>query len=282
METKNSPKLAEKFYCKKCNYKCSKESDYKKHLLTRKHNMETNGNKFVAKLAEHICECGKKYKTRSGYWKHKKNCIVDNKTSCDASDDPILELIKHVIKENKETQEILIKENKEAMVEMCKQIPTLQPNYNNSNNTNIFNIQMFLNEQCKDAINMSDFIKSIEISIDDMAKIGMQGQTEGMSSLLIDRLKEIDVLKRPVHCSDIKKETIFVKDENEWQEEEKHKPMLKYVLDNITKKTIEKLPDMCESEGFHELALEIVKDPREDKKIISKLAKEICVIDIDK
>ena len=135
---------------------------------------------------------------------------------------------------------------------------------------------MFLNEDCKDALNMSDFIKSIEISLEDLQRINQQGQTIGMSNLLIDKLNNLDIFKRPVHCSDIKKETIYIKDADKWEEETKDRPKLKNALDQITKKSIQSLPDtITEPTEYINTCEQILKNPREDKKIISSIAKNV-------
>jgi hypothetical protein len=168
---------------------------------------------------------------------------------------------------------------KEMIVDI---IPVLQPNtVNNTNTTNnhqIYNINMFLNEECKDAMNMSEFIESMQLTLDDMTKIGTEGQTAGMTNILINKLNQLDIVKRPVHCSDVKTETIYVKDKDKWEKEKKDKPKLKYALDRIAMKGIEAMPDMeYDPDEYAKTVSEVLKDPREDKKIISKLAKEILV-----
>ena len=173
METKNSPKLAKKFYCEKCDYNCSKESDYKKHLSTRKHKMETNGNK-TRQNSPYICECGIEYKTRSGLFKHKQKQKCKIIKPEDKRPEPMLE---YLLKENIEMKKIL--------VDVCQKLEPIGNNTINSSN-NIVNINMFLNEQCKDAMNMTEFIESIQLSLEDMMNIATTGQTQGMTSILIE------------------------------------------------------------------------------------------------
>ena len=269
---KKMPKNAEKFYCEKCNFICSKKSNYESHLLTAKHRNRTISNDFSPKNAEYFCDCGKRYTARNSLWYHKKKCTFVNDQTINPSSTIELET-------ESETEKVckrLMPMFKEMVMDMA---PALQPNHtvNNINDNRKFNINMFLNDQCKDAINMSDFIKSIEITVDDMMKIGMDGQTKGMSDILIKRLKDMDMYKRPVHCSDLTAETIYIKDEDKWQEEEDNRPALKKALDDITVKTIQKLPDMCETKNYSKTADEILKDPREDKKIIKNLVKEVCI-----
>jgi len=272
--TKKLPKVSKEFYCEKCDYKCFKKSLYDKHTLTKKHNT-TNTTKIQQK-SFHSCECGKSYNHRASLFNHKKVCkyIVSE----DVVEQPNEPIIEHLLKENIEMKKESI-EMKKLMIEMCKNMQASTTNMINSNNKN-FNINIFLNEDCKDAINMSEFIQSIEITVDELEKIEMDGQTEGMSNILIQRLQEMDVLKRPVHCSDPKRQVIYIKDEDQWAMEDKGRPKLKEALDDIAKKSLQKLPDVNDESNPDKmvtLVSEILKDPRQDKKIISKLAKSVCV-----
>jgi len=182
--------------------------------------------------------------------------------------------------------ECLLKETlemKEILADICKKMPSVPPSNNNTNNntTNnnqIFNINIFLNEQCKDAMNLTEFLESIQLNLEDMTKINKEGQTQGMSNILIDKLNNLDISKRPVHCSDIKKEIIYVKDEDKWELEDKERTKLKYALDRITRKSIQTLPSIGQDpDDCVKTVHELLKEPREDKKIISKVAKEVCV-----
>jgi hypothetical protein len=269
MATQKCHKNAKEYYCEKCDFRCSKESNYKIHLSTRKHQLATKSTEKIPKHAAYFCDCGKKYKDRTGLWRHKKKCslLIETSIVCqneNPSSDINTDLLVSIIKSNQELQK-----------QMLDVIPNLQPNINSNNNN--FNINVFLNEECKDAINMSDFIKSIEVTMEDLEKIGMDGQTEGMSNLLINRLKSMDVLRRPLHCSDAKKEIIYIKDADKWEEEKKDRPKLKNALEEITKKSVLSLPYMTDTDKQIKTYDEVLKDPREDKKIISKVAKEICI-----
>ena len=281
MELKKMPKNADNFHCEKCDFRCSKKSNYNKHLLTRKHNMELIGIKKKCQKQIFTCEvCEKQYLSQSGLWKHltQNRCILlnDNKETEGAIPDlKYKDMFMAMVDENKKLRTEMFSELKGMMVEI---IPKMQPNNTTNNNTNIININMFLNEQCKDAMNMSEFIESIHLTLEDMAKISKEGQTNGMSNILIDKLNELDVFKRPVHCSDVKTETIYVKDEDKWEMEEKGKPKLKYALDKLTKKSIEAMPCMEDNpEEYIKTVSEVLKDPREDKKIISKVAKTVLL-----
>ena len=125
---------------------------------------------------------------------------------------------------------------------------------------------------------MTEFIESIQLSIEDVEKIGMEGQTRALSNILSSKLNEMDIFKRPVHCSDAKKEIIYVKDQDKWEQEEKGKPKLKKALDKITKESLCKLPEFqSDPDEYIKTVAEVLKEPREDKKIISDVAKEILV-----
>ena len=270
MDNEKMPKNAEKYFCEKCNFICSKKSNFDIHLLTAKHRRITKDNEKMPKNAElFFCEnCGNEYKYASGLSKHRKKCIIiPHNDDNDINKNDTVELVKYIMKENKE-----------MMMELCK---TMQPakTVNTVNNTtNYFNIQMFLNEQCKDAMNMTEFIESIHLTLEDMTQIGIKGQTKGMTNILIDKLNELDVVKRPVHCSDMKNETIYVKDEDKWEQETDDKPKLKNALDQLTKKSIKAMPCMEDDpDSYVKTISEVMKDPREDKKIISQLAKKVLV-----
>ena len=269
---KKMPKNAENFFCQKCNFKCSKQSNFDKHLLTAKHKNRTILNEKMPKNAEYVCECGKSYSARNSLWYHKKKCDY---------------IFLH--DKNNEHEQIIKPDSESNNVEICKQLlplmkemmteiaPVLQPHNTTTNNQN-FNINIFLNEQCKDAMNISDFIESIQLSIEDMTKIGEQGQTQGISNILIDKLNSLDVVKRPMHCSDIKKETIYIKDEDTWQKENNDKPTLINALDKLAVKSIKTLDAMDnDPEAYIQTANEVLKDPRENKKIISNIAKKVCL-----
>ncbi len=317
MELKKNAKNAKNakiFYCEKCDFTCNKKSEWDRHILTRKHNKELNGIKKTPKK-KYICEvCKKQYLSQSGLWKHQNQnrCLLDdnkiiqeqedeeeeeekqleeqyeeqheeenikmhtenNNSNSDNSDLKYKDMFMAMVDENKKLRTEIFSEIKGMMVEI---IPKIQSN-NTTNNTNIININMFLNEQCKDAMNISDFIESIQLTIEDMVKIGQEGQTNGMSNILINKLNELDVFKRPVHCSDITNETIYVKDKDKWEEDDLNKPILKDALDKFTKKSIQAMPCMKNKpDEYIKAVSEVLKDPREDDKIISKLAKNIVV-----
>lgn len=297
-ETTFMPKKSNNFYCEKCDFRCSKQSNYNSHLLTRKHKKKQIETVSMPNHVEYICNiCESSFNSRTTLWRHKKKCshpTLDSKDSKDAKDTKDVKDVNdteekkqdHSGENNDKLIDYLMKENKEMknmMMEMCKQMQSLNTTNNNTNNTNnttnnIFNINMFLNEQCKDAMNMSEFIESIQLNVEDITSIGEKGQVEGMANILVEKLNEIDIFKRPVHCSDVKRETIYVKDEDKWEKEAKEKPKLKGVIDELTKKSVASMPYLeNDPKKYIKTASEVLKDPRNDKKIISKIAKNVHV-----
>jgi hypothetical protein len=250
MDYKNSPKLANKFVCEKCDYKCSKQSDFDKHLLTLKHkNDDADYVLDDAKFAiQYSCECGKEYKHRQGLWKHKQKCqnkepeiIKNEKTDKD-------ELIKYLIKENSEFKDMLMEQNKMVMkiceksMDSNKTINNTNTNCNNINN-NSFNLQFFLNETCKDALNISEFVDSIKVQLTDLETVGQAGYVEGVSKILIKNLNELDTCKRPIHCSDVKREVLYIKDDDKWLKEDDEKLIIKKAIKDVSNKNIRQITE---------------------------------------
>ena len=270
MTKKEVPKSANKFSCERCDFTCSEESNYIRHLMTRKHRIRTNTNEKVPKNAkQYNCNCGKKYKHASSLWNHKKNC--ENEENHDVQQTQI-----NPSTDNENLVNYLMIEN----MELKKMIMENYGRYvtNNINHNLNFDINIFLNEQCKDAMNLTEFLESIQLNLQDLMKIADDGQTIGMSNILIDKLNSMDVFKRPVHCSDIKNETIYIKDQDIWEKEEKNKPKLKNVLDVLIKKSIDAMPCMDDDpDAYVKTISEVLKDPRQDKKIISNVVKEISI-----
>ena len=218
-----------KYDCEYCKTKTNNKKDYNKHLLTRKHqnNLLLTSVNAPSDPATplHICSnCDKKYKSRVGLWYHAKTCLSPKMGEMDLAVDRILnenqELRNFILEQSrvlteqrKETSEIMNK-----VIEMVKPgITTINNNIKNENKS--FNINVFLNEQCKDAINFTDFIKNIEISHQDLENNAQLGFVNGISKIFLDNLKQLGVNERPFHCTDAKRETMYIKDENSWQKQ---------------------------------------------------------------
>jgi hypothetical protein len=291
MGDKKEPKSAEKFVCNLCDFRCSKQSGWERHCLTQKHKMVTkwlqNGDNLAPKSATpFMCSCGKQYNYRQGLSRHNKICNITQSNNTNNDDNDVKELkvfMKYLMEENSEM--------KTMMMEVIK-----NGTYNNSTNTTnshnkSFNLQFFLNETCKDAMNIMDFVESIQLQLSDLESVGDKGYVEGISDIIIKNLKNLDVTQRPVHCTDKKRETLYVKDDNKWEKDDEnikmHK-MIKKVQDKnfrIIKKFKEKYPDYYKSSSKHSDAYNNIiiesmggrgnNDHEKEERIIKKVAKAV-------
>jgi len=297
---KKTPKNADIFECENCHFKCCKESDWNRHILTSKHKNRTILNDFAPKNAENIftCQnCNKTYKARNSLWYHQKKCLKKN------NEDKIEELnqeitpsmILNVIQQNQEFKDLLLEQNK-IIVEMSKN-SQINNTINNSNSHNkTFNLQVFLNETCKDAMNIMDFVDSIKIQLSDIESIGELGYVNGMSKLIIKHLNALDENMRPVHCSDPKRDSLYVKDKNVWEKEDHDNNKIKKAIKYISHKNICAIPewkkkypdciysDSLKSDQYNHIVLEAMggsgdNDAEKADKIVKKIAK---VVTIDK
>ena len=303
-----SPKSPKKFVCELCDYKCCKKSDFEKHLTSIKHKSNENGNKCNLKFAKNVeltCNiCNKIYKSRTGLWRHKKLCKntspvetpvleVLEPTVLDSSLNEIkvlTELVIELVKNNTELQ----KQNQDfqkQVLEICKNNNTTINNNTNTNSHNkTFNLQVFLNEECKDAMNMSDFINSIDIKISDLVNIGKLGYVEGMSNIIIKQLNDTDINKRPVHCSDAKRETLYVKEENKWEKDTQETKQMLTAVRGVNKKNYTLLanwkethPDCMnsksnQSDEYMKITSKVMDGDIENiNKVIKKVAKEVVI-----
>ena len=292
-DSEKSPKVASKFYCECCDYNTSKKSDYDKHLATDKHKNNENGSKMVVngsekspKVAIYECECGKIYKYDSGYYRHKKNCPGVNMII--SSDEPKeKELILMLIKQNSQ----LIQQN----ADLVKNSSVITTNSHNNTTTNshnkTFNLQFFLNETCKNAMNISDFVNSIKLQISDLENVGKIGYVEGLSKIIIKNLNALDVTERPVHCSDSKRETMYVKDEDKWEKEDENNQKVLQAIEDIANKNSKmvkewkKINPECASSKSHKadvyshIMIEAVcsNNDANNNKILKKIAKEVTI-----
>ncbi len=241
MMTKKTPKNANNFYCGPCDFNCCKKSDWDRHIITLKH--KKNDNDAQKNANTFSCEnCGKNYKYRQGLSVHRKKCPFlaekeeeEEKNTKQNSTPPIeketevanlTSIVLELLKSNSELQK--------HVIQRC------QPNTNSHNTINshnkTFNLQFFLNEQCKDAMNIMDFVNSVTLQLSDLESVGKLGYVEGISNIMIKKLNEIDVYKRPVHWSDAKRETLYVKDNNIWEKENASHSKLRKAIKYISKK----------------------------------------------
>jgi hypothetical protein len=253
MEDKKSPKIAKKFVCEKCDYKCCKQYDYDKHILTLKH-LKDDAEDILEDIKvaiQYFCECGREYKHRQGLWKHKKTCQFNtNKESSDNGEPFNTKKSDQSEQSNKDNLiEYLIKENAEfktLIMELVKKDNisnnTVSNNTINSHNKT-FNLQFFLNEQCKDALNIGEFVDSIKLQLSDLENTGRLGYVEGVSKILIKNLNELDVVKRPIHCSDLKREVLYIKDDNKWSKENDDKHVIKKAIKDVANKNIKQITE---------------------------------------
>ena len=233
-------KNADNFKCECCNFICSKNSEWDRHILTLKHKKQTDPN-MLGKIIvnEFVCSnCNKSYKHLSTLSAHKKKC---NNEKNNTLNDNNKELINLLIKENIDFKNIildLVKNNgnlQKQMLDVCKNSNTTN-NINNNNNNKTFNMQFFLNEECKDAMNNMDFVNSMTLQLSDLEDVGSLGYVEGMSKIIIQKLNEIDIYKRPIHCSDMKREIMYVRDNDVWEKENTTYDKLRKAIKYITKK----------------------------------------------
>jgi hypothetical protein len=236
MLIEKSQKISNKFNCEKCNYTTSKQSDYTKHLNTRKHIKLINvNNELIVKSQLFNCPlCKKEYKSNVGLWKHKKTCNNNNVNNITNISNNKEEKIDLLINEHIDFKNILIElvksntELQKQMLEVCKNNNTTINSHNKT-----FNMQVFLNEKCKDAMNIMEFVDSMNLQLSDLEELGELGYVEGISRQMIRKLSELDVYKRPIHCSDLKRETIYIRDNGVWEKEnityDKLRKAIKYV-----------------------------------------------------
>ena len=258
-EYKKTPKNAENISCEYCHFVCSKKSDWDRHISRPKHirNCHTKKKTPTNIISKHICEsCNKIYKHASGLWKHSKICNIDKKDnntiqSILIDNEQFKQIILEVVKSNTELQkqhnEIQLQnsELQKQMLEVCKN-SSITNNINNTNNTNstnnshnkTFNLQFFLNEQCKDAMNISDFVNSFDLQLSDLESVGDLGYVEGMTKIFLDKLNSMDIYKRPIHCSDAKREILYIKDEDKWEKELRSNPKLRYAIKTLSFKNM--------------------------------------------
>ena len=227
----NSPKNLQYFTCEKCNYKCSKKHDFNKHIMTKKHNATQCYPNATEKSM--ICLCGKEYKHSSSYYRHKRTCNTTDK--CTTSDKPDItadnpSLVVELLKQNQEFKDIIVKEYSEMKKMFIEMAGNMGSNHHNTiNSNNKFNLNVFLNEKCKNAMSLTDFVKSINLTIEDFIQTGERGFIEGISNIIVERINNMDLHDRPIHCTDLKRETVYIKDSDKWEKDTNKEQLRKAV-----------------------------------------------------
>ena len=228
------------FNCVKCDFKCSKKSEWDRHILTLKHQTDTSDTKMKHQNASaHTCCCGQILKSRSTIWRHKKTCTKNANVSANES---VNEIVIKLINQNKELQQMLLDQNNKFF-EMAKDAKNTTNNTVNNNNTtnNNFNLNVFLNETCKDALNLSDFVSSLQVKLKDLEETAKIGYTNGVSRIFINGLNELEVNMRPIHCSDAKRETLYIKNNDEWTKEDAEKTNITKAIKKVSNKNIQQV-----------------------------------------
>jgi hypothetical protein len=288
------------YFCKTCDYSTSNKKDYKKHILTLKHKNTdkslTLTDGFVPKnpetITSYVCECGRHYKHRQSLFNHKKKCSNDEENNEKIIEENPLnekEIIMTLLQQNNQLQH--------QIIELCKDksvtnINNTGAHINSHNKT--FNLNVFLNETCKDAMNIMDFVDSLKLQLSDLESVGRLGYVEGISNIIIKNLQEMDVHKRPVHCSDSKREVMYIKDEDKWEKENENKNKLRKVIKKVACKNQRLLPKFKEehpdcgkyhskySDQYNKLVVESMggsgdNDDEKEDKIIRKIAKNVLI-----
>jgi len=241
-ESKKSPN----HNCSQCNFTTSIKSNYDKHLLSEKHKKNINGE--LREVNYNCSRCNKEYLSYNAFWKHKKQCTVNNVKDENCSEKTILtpDMFMLAIKESTELRNVLVEQNKELQKKLLE-LASKQTNTNNINshntNNNHFNLQFFLNETCKDAMNIVDFVNSLKITIEDFETTGKIGFVDGISRIFIKELKKLETEKLPIHCTDLKRETVYIKDNNIWEKENDEKKRLKWTIDSVAKMNFNQLQE---------------------------------------
>lgn len=321
----NQKKKVPKFFCEKCNYSTERKSQYERHLMTAKHKKSYISYKSVTEKVPKgskpfSCECGMIFNHRQNLYSHRKICKIieinnSNNDFNDAVENTIKEneeknskdfegvsgdTIKEILKQNHEIVDLLVEERKRnneltnQLIEVSKEAKTVNNNNTINNNVNnTFNLQVFLNEQCKDALNIQDFINSIQLSIEDLQETGRLGYIDGMSRIFVKALNNLDETERPIHCTDPKREIMYIKDQDKWEKETKHGNTIQKTLERIQDKNMSLIPEWCEknpacmdmnskeSDEYIKISMHTLGDndnpTKQNDKVIKNIMKEVTI-----
>ena len=295
-------KKVPKFYvCNICDYKCCKKYSWDRHLMTAKHINLVNGNESATNKGQKgqifECEnCCNQYINRSGLWRHKKKCMdeMSLKKQSD-NEEKQQQLLEYLLKENSEFKQLMLEQNKN-MIELAKNsVGHHNTTSNVVNNNQSFNLQFYLNETCKDAMNILDFVNQLQVGIKDLEETGRLGFAEGISKIFINGLKQININDRPIHCSDTKRETLYIKNNNEWNKETDDKFILTNALKHVAYKNMKQIsewtkehpdynnPDSKENDRYLQIVSESMAGSTKEEtnknynKIIKNIARETVI-----
>lgn len=296
---KKSSEKSSEFICSICDYFTSSSKDFNKHCSTQKHKRLTNTNdlsQFSPKNPQiYKCICGNVYKHMSSLCKHKKTCNStnddDNYNNQKLSELDKDQLIITLLKQNAD----LIKGQQDMFIKLSESNMNHSNNINSMNNNKTFNLNIFLNETCKDAMNITDFVNNMKLELDDLENTGRTGYIEGISNIVIKNLNKLEQHLRPLHCSDLKREILYIKDNNEWTKETENKPILTKAIKTIANQNIKQIskwkdyyPDCTKSDSKkNDLYLKIVSNSmngltkeegeKNINKIINNVAKKVVI-----
>jgi len=306
---KKPQKTPMKYICEPCSFKCSNKKDYSRHISTAKHQKLINPNEKTPQLFS--CICGKFYKHMSSLCSHRNSCYhynSNNITNNIDTDNTSSNIVIELLRQNQEFKNLMIDQNKQMhetmeklqqsqdqnvelqskMVEIYKEGKTI------NNNNQKFNLNFFLNDTCKDAMSITDFLKTMNVNFDELEYIGNHGYVNGMTKMIMDRLKCMDVTKRPIHCTDIKRETMYIKEDDGWSKDTEELTKLRRILSSISMTNYRTVPDwrnahpdseVMDSRNYNfcykmmRLILGDVEDEqiKLDNKIIKTMAKELFI-----
>jgi hypothetical protein len=309
-------KLSNKYCCEKCDYFTCRKSNLDNHIKSKKHLEEINGNNIKQKLSNLFeCNvCNKIYKTNAGLWKHKSKCTQDsvvestiettnqnNISEFIINKELIMMIIKQnqdILKENSELKHMMMDTQNNMMDTQNHMLKVIENGTHNTTHTNShnksFNLQFFLNETCKNAMNINDFVDSLKLQISDLENVGEVGYIEGISSIIIKNLNAMDISERPIHCTDKKRETMYIRDEDKWEKEDEKRNKLHKMVKNVAYKNINLISDFQKlhpdwkkinskySDQINKIIIESMggkgdNEYEKEEKIIKRVAREVFV-----
>ena len=279
-----------KFECEECNYSCNTNFLFNQHIKTIKHNSKKCSKMLNQNMQPLVCSCGKKYKHIQSYNRHNKDCKLNNEKKNIKKEEN--ELYKNIIDTLIEQNNNIILENKK----MRDMVDSIIPKIGNCNYTinNKFNIHLFLNETCKDALNLDEFVETLKLEINDLDETRKSGYVYGIANIFVRELNQLDLHKRPIHCSDLKREILYIKNNNNWEKDNNKKQLMKNAITSIAKKQIDKINEWelvynnCKNNDLQtNNYLQLIKNTtdkgnkleieKNENKIIKFIAKEVLI-----